>query len=271
MLRLLKKQDVYNPVKHQYPGEKLLKRMGFFSDQEGIMSRYLYEQENWRPHLEQSKKVIIKFLEEKKPEHIAILGSGWLLDVPIDYLSKNIKNVYLVDIRHPRQIIHKYKDYTNVHFVLSDITGGAIENTYHALNSKGKNIKLLSSIKPEGFKFNRQFDAIISVNVLCQLDILVLEYIRTFKGIDDNEVIALRKKIQESHMNTLKELPSCLISDYEEHIYNRTGAKVSKNSLLFTKLPKSTYEEEWEWIFDTKMTYYPNRRTNFKVKALFID
>ncbi len=271
MFRLLQKKDDRNPVKHQYPGDKLLKNMGFFSDQEGIMSRYLYEQENWDPHLEHSKKVIIKFLEEKRPEHVAILGSGWLLDVPIDYLSKNLKSVYLVDIRHPKQVVHNYIDHSNVHFVLCDITGGAIEKTYHLLNPNDSGYKSLSGIHPKGFTLDRHIDAFVSVNVLCQLDILILEYIRSFKGIDDNEVKALRRNIQESHINCLKKKPSCVITDFEEHVFTRTGEKTGEHSLLFTELPESTHEEKWEWKFDTQMTYYPNRKTNFKVKALFID
>ena len=86
---------------------RMLKNMHYVADQQGIIERYLKEAESWASHLENTKRAIIESAENKKKDNCAILGSGWLLDVPIEYLCQHFKKVYLFDVVHPTQIKHK--------------------------------------------------------------------------------------------------------------------------------------------------------------------
>lgn len=257
------KKRGYNP----FPSNKILKNMGFFADQTGIMNRYINEKENWDEHLNKSKSFIIQCLEKRKPGQVVVLGSGWLLDVPMDFLLKNCENIYLIDIRHPEEVMLKYKYNQKIHFIHADITGGAIEKVYQILR-KPKNIfEDLQKVNPPGLNLDLTVDYQISVNVMCQLDILILEYLRSFKYFNNLAFKTLRQNIQSAHIQLLQKTDSCLITDYEELVFNRTDEMVEKNLMVYSELPEGLLMKEWTWKFDTLMTYYPNRKTYFKVKA----
>ncbi len=254
----------YNPC----PSKKVLMRMGFYNDQMGIINRYINEKENWDGHLCNSKSFIIACLSRKKYTNVVVLGSGWLLDLPMDYILQNCTNIYLMDINHPRQILHKYRKDTKVHFVHSDITGGAIEKVYQIFRTKKNILEELGELDPPGVQFDFPVDFVISLNVMCQLDILIVEYMRRFKHFDVHVYENFRRNIQKSHIKSVQVSDCCLITDFEELVYDRINKLVERNNILYTVLPGSGHSKEWIWKFDTQMTYYPNRKTYFNVKAL---
>lgn len=79
-----------------------LHKMGFIQDQNGIIRRFKREKQNWDDHMTQSKSFILKSAKNKEnlPDNLsakqadkagvtcAVLGSGWLLDLPLDELSE---------------------------------------------------------------------------------------------------------------------------------------------------------------------------------------
>jgi hypothetical protein len=240
--------------------------MGYSKDQEGIIDRYINEEGSWQEHLRNSQAYIKETIETKSIEKVAILGSGWLLDVPIDFLSRYCKKVFLYDIRHPRQIIQKLKKYNNVEFVNIDITSGGIAFVYDKI--KKKDFSSFGHFPELIFKPLEPVDYIISVNLLNQLDILMVEYLRQFKQINEADLTTLRQTIQLNHIKSLPTDKSCLITDFEELIYDRTNNLVENRSLIFNSFPQGKNIKEWIWQFDNTMSYYPNRKTHFKVKAL---
>jgi hypothetical protein len=254
-----------------FPSRKILKKMGFFTDQDGIMNRYIQEKENWDEHLLNSKQFIIQCLKDKMPSKVVVLGSGWLLDVPMGFLLENCSDIYLIDIKHPNQIVHKYRHYEKVHFIHADITGGAIEKVYQIFNRQIDISGNLKEVNPPLINFDFSADYIISVNIMCQLDILILEYLRKFKYVNDQVFKNLRHNIQKAHVRLLETTDSCLITDFEELVFNRTDDLIEKKPILYTELPESVQTKEWTWKFDSLMTYYVNRKTFLKVKALSIS
>jgi hypothetical protein len=66
------------------PGKIILHRMGYFSDQSGIVRRYAREEKAWEPHLRACKDLIIRAVTEINPCSIAVLGAGSLIDLPLD-------------------------------------------------------------------------------------------------------------------------------------------------------------------------------------------
>ena len=58
--------------------------MGLLKDQEGIMKRYLRENDGWKEHLERSRSFLLDAFPYKsstKQDTLLVLGSGWLLDL----------------------------------------------------------------------------------------------------------------------------------------------------------------------------------------------
>jgi hypothetical protein len=249
-----------------FPSNRIIRRMGFSNDQEGIMRRYINEEGNWNEHLESTKNYIKHAIGIYKPITLAILGSGWLLDIPINFLAKSCEKLYLYDIRHPKPIVNRYRKYKNIEFVNMDITGGLIHYVFEKI--KRKEFESIIPIPELGFEPIEKVDYTISVNLLNQLDILIVEYLRRFPQVKNDEILELRKKIQLAHLKSLQPEKSSLISDYEELLYDRTGSLVKSTPLIFHAFPEGKQLKEWIWKFDNNMTYYPNRITHFKVKAI---
>lgn len=85
----------------------IIRRMGYPRDQDGIMNRYMHERSNWDKHLERTKKFINDAFRDTNIGTIAVLGSGWLLDIPLADMVDRYDHLYLVDINHPPQIRKK--------------------------------------------------------------------------------------------------------------------------------------------------------------------
>jgi len=160
---------------------KIIRRMGYLRDQEGIMNRYLGESEQWQYHLEKTRSFIAGSFAGCQAESVAVLGSGWLLDVPLEKLRHRFSHIYLVDIHHPPQIRKKVSTLKEVELVEEDLSGGAIEQVWSFLRKhKGDHSAtgLLEEIILNPPLVGQQADALISVNLLNQLDILLCDHIR---------------------------------------------------------------------------------------------
>ncbi|MFW5820664.1 MAG: hypothetical protein ACOCWA_05200, partial [Bacteroidota bacterium] len=196
-----------------YPGRKILRKMNYYRDQKGIMNRYLREHEGWDNHRKNTMEFILKCIRAKNPKSLSVLGSGWLLDFPLEAVYKVCKDIRLIDIHHPPQVLRKIKDYPGVTAVLSDITGGMIENVYQFAQETIKSgeehsLKELQKASP----IPNADTFYISLNILNQLDILLVDYLKKFVKLKEEEWNELRKFVQDSHLKLLGS-DSCLISD----------------------------------------------------------
>lgn len=251
--------------------ERIYRKMGYEIDQEGIIRRYINEEGNWDEHLLSTKEFIKKCIAGDKPQVVAVLGSGWLLDVPVEWLSENCEKILLYDIRHPRQVIHRCRYLRNVQFLTADITGGLANSVFEIMKKPKTAQAELEKLQVKAFRFPQPVDYVISVNLLCQLDILLIEYLRKFKdSISAIDFRNFRKKIQEAHLSLFAGSEGCLIFDFEEIVMDRFDQLIETNKHLYVDLPEHKYSEEWIWKFDTQMTYYPNRKTHLRVKAIQI-
>ena len=247
-----------------------IRRMGFIRDQEGIMNRYLRELSNWKEHLERTRNFIRNSFDHTEAETVAVLGSGWLLDVPLDHLLERFRHIYLVDIHHPIQIRKRTSAISQVELVEADLTGGAIEliwKFYHdSLSSSGNEpVPLNLSLDPPLTHLSP--DAFISVNLLNQLDIILCDYILKQKPFQQEALIPFRAAIQAFHVDWISKKPACLVSDILEEVVDKKGVLSSK-ALLHTRLPDGIRKERWWWDFDTQGTYHPGSRTRMEVQAV---
>jgi hypothetical protein len=249
---------------------RMIRKMGFISDQEGIINRYLREKEHWELHLSKTKNFITECFTDPGIQSVAVMGSGWLLDVPLNTLSNRFNRVLLLDIHHPPQARKKAEHYKNVLLQEVDLTGGGAA---FAWNLRKKSSAFNSSLALEGFNPQPPRlafipDAFISLNLLNQLDILIIDYIKKkHNGFMPEEYYRLRKIVQQFHVQWISEQPGCLISDMIETEESMDGTTETKN-LVHAKLPESRRSEEWIWDFDLSGTYIENKKTRFTVRAL---
>jgi len=80
-------------LKHPIARESGLLRGGF-----GIETRAQAFSEHWRPHLDRSKRFVLRALGPASgSDSLLILGAGRLYDVPIEQLAELYKRIHLVD------------------------------------------------------------------------------------------------------------------------------------------------------------------------------
>lgn len=251
------------------PPRKIIRRMGYIRDQEGIMNRYLHEKSNWDPHLQHTRKFIYESFRDPNIKSVAVLGSGWLLDVPLMELSARFERVFLVDIRHPAQIRKKVESMPRVQLIEADLSGGAMEQLWDLAQEKrpvqGASLPDQLSLQPP--LGNITPDAVISVNLLNQLDIMLCDYMSRKGDFQQEESRRLRKALQEFHLQWITETPGCLVSDVEEKNADKKGNVTSK-SLLYTTLPEGIRHKSWTWEFDSRGSYRDHALTTMVVKAV---
>jgi hypothetical protein len=253
--------------------KQAIRRMGYIRDQEGIMNRYMRESSNWQYHLEHSRNFIRHAFPETEADTVAVLGSGWLLDVPLEHLVKRFRHVYLVDIHHPIQIRKRTAPIKQVELIEADLSGGAmafIWQHYHESKGASGDDPLPPHLPLEPPLLHIRPEAYISVNLLNQLDIMLCDYMLKQKPFQQEALIPFRRAIQAFHVEWISKKPACLISDIREEVSDRKGERSSK-ALLYTRLPEGIRSEHWWWDFDTQGTYHPGSRTRMEVQAVEWD
>ena len=243
--------------------KRLLKNFGYHADQQGIINRYLRERGQWDTHLWRCRKYINETVQHYKPEIVTVLGSGWLLDIPLEELAGRCRKVNLVDMLHPRQVKHKVSEFSNVELHEQDISGGLLKEIWRSYK-EGKDINSISiPLYEPGFEEGMVF----SVNILTQLDSLPADYLVRKKVMTYKELRPLRQGMQSSHIRYLENTDSVLISDYIEYLKTENRV-VERNELLFSSLPRGKRVEEWIWEFDNSGNYYTGKRVSFGVRAI---
>lgn len=241
-------------------------RMNYASEQTYIAQRMQQEEGGWQSHLNNSKKFIAEFIKEKSSKSINILGSGWLLDVPIDSIIEQFDRIVLTDIYHPKQIINKYSKFTNIEFRTADLTNGVVDLTY-SLNKRNFNfeeyITKIKTIKPN----NYEEDLIVSINLMSQLSIFITDYLPNKVTLNNNQLVEIASAIQLNHLKWLPQSRSVLITDYEEEFIDEDNKFIGSKPTLFIDIPRNKNSKEWTWLFDNLMTYKEDCKTHLKVVA----
>ncbi|PID91879.1 MAG: hypothetical protein CSA96_06120 [Bacteroidetes bacterium] len=245
-----------------------LRRMGYVRDQEGIMRRYLRERENWESHLKACRDFISGAFPDPGLRSLAILGSGWLLDVPLEALRKRFDKLVLADIRHPVQIRKRCEKMPGVELIQCDLSGGIVEQLQQLARSKERPtaVSLTESLvfsAPAGLP---ETDALVSLNLLNQLDILLAAYARN-QILGGRELpLAFRQKIQAFHLDWLQQKAGCLITDVEERQKGREGKRKSL-PLVHVPLPAGRRSAHWTWRFDQSGNYRRGTQVEMRVEA----
>ena len=245
--------------------------MGYFGDQTGIIRRYRREGERWNTHLQNTRNFALEAMRGKNSQSAAVLGSGWLLDVPLEEMSRYFEKVYLFDVRHPAAVKKQVKSLGNVELRVCDISG-FIRPVYQYVKQYNNRRERppVSVIQPQTTLDLSAFDFVFSCNILNQLDILLIDYLVQFFELSHDETIAFRGNVQCCHINLLPRERSCLVTDYEEITYSPDGMENSRKTTVHHPIIQRTDARHWRWEFDMKMTYYENRMTFFEVLGVEI-
>jgi hypothetical protein len=249
----------------------ILGRMGYYDYQLGLIHRHINQEGGWDSHLEHCRTFILRAVNHFKPTKITILGSGWLLDLPLAELSELTQEIVLIDIVHPPEVREQASILKNVNILEADVTGGLIEEVWNKTRRKFfiRNCRSFDSIIIPDYCPEDDQGLVISLNILSQLETLIIEYIKKQVAVSEEDLFGFRKKIQNNHLSFLANHNSVLITDTAE-IFNENSGKTTRHNSVVIELPNGKMREEWSWNFDLKGSDYNYKKSYFEVVALML-
>lgn len=255
-------------MKYRMQISKWLKenRMGFPQIQAGIIRRFLREEGAWTSHLNNSRNFILEIVKEVKPKTIRILGSGWLLDIPILELVELCDSIVLEDIVHPSQIVNKYSSDSRIKFEYADITNGIVDICYSQKKRDFQYNSFIDQLNTVNLK-NYSEDLIVSSNILSQPSIMLTDYLVAKLKLTNLQINSFAELVQQKLIDALPKGKTVVISDYEEEYYDEDNKLIGSKPTIFINLPFDSTRKEWNWNFDTKMFYKEDCKTILKVVA----
>lgn len=256
---------------HSPSYRRILHRMGYYNYQQGLIYRHLNQQNGWESHLGRCRSFILKSLDIVRPSRVTVLGSGWLMELPLAEMTERTEKIILVDIVHPPEVIRQVEGLKNVELSEQDVSGGLIGEVWSKTRKRTffNRLPSLDTIAVSQYEPAEDPGMIISLNILTQLEVLPEKLLRKKSSAGDDEFFRFNRKVQESHLRLLKLHPSVLISDVSEVITTVKGTQ-SEIKTLLTELPAARIRDEWVWDFDLTHIDYNRRKSKFKINAILI-
>jgi len=250
---------------------RILNRMGYYNYQRGLIFHHLEEAGSWNTHLKNCRNFILKAIDYYRPSKVTVLGSGWLLDIPIIEMNELVTEINLVDIIHPPEVKEQISGLKKVILREEDISGGLINEVWQKAGGRifFNKLRSLDEIKINEYQPDFDPGMIISLNILTQLENLPLEFLRKRAKINEASFVQFRRMVQSAHISFLKKHDSVLISDISEVITVKSGDIIENQSVLVA-LPDTGNREEWTWDFDLKKSDFYSKKSVFKVSAMIL-
>ena len=225
------------------PCSLAFRRVGYLRGQLGIKVRHRQCRSAWRPHLELTKVAILSAVKQcTQRRKCLILGSGRLLDVPLRELSRQFREVILVDTVHPLSAYLSARWYGNVRLIRADVTG----TTEQLTHIRSKRETPLPGSSPTLFCDDPEIDYVASVNLMSQLGYLPGVFLENKRSEDEIEGYA--RSLMNGHLDYLERLPGVvtLVTDYEKLVRDKAGEVIERIDILHG-VPLPWQGEEWTW------------------------
>ena len=247
---------------------RILHRMGYYDYQRGLIVNHIAQDNGWLRHQKHCRDFILKAVDVIAPEKVTVLGSGWLLELPLLEMSERVGEIRLVDIIHPPEVIVQTREIRNIKLIEDDITGGLIEEVWKKAGNRTFFNKLpsIGQIKIPEYNAGNP-GLIISLMVLTQLESLPVRLLEKKAKKDENALLNFRKNIQVNHISCLKQHKAVLITDTSEIFIDHGGKRTGVRTLL-TDLPRNQGMETWRWDIDLKGSDFNRRKSVMEIAAV---
>lgn len=245
--------------------------MGYYDYQHGLIHRHFNQQGGWDSHLERCRSLIIRAIDFYKPGKVTVLGSGWLLELPVAEMIERTGEVVLIDIVHPPEVYSQTSDMARIRVVEQDATGGLIEEVWKKAG-KCTFLNRLPSIDeiviPE-YQPSEDPGLVISLNILTQLEFLPVKFLKKKIKATNEEFLRFREEIQKSHIGFLMKHRSVLITDVAE-IFTESSGSTTEEKTALVQMPAGKVSEEWIWDFDLIKSDFNKKRSVMKVYGVIL-
>lgn len=219
--------------------------MGYLYEAIALRGRYRRCAAAWAAHLENSRAAVLAAAHAcREREAAVILGSGLLLDVPLEELSAAFKQVILVDIVHLAEARRRARRFANVRLAHGDLSTIAAR-LFEQRNKGGQ--ALPEPVTPD-LAFAPGPSLVVSLNILSQLPVIPGRFVhRHLPSVGDEALQAWSGRIVERHRAGLAALGCqvCLIADYAYVRHDRDGSRQTGSTLFGLALPDP--QSSWRW------------------------
>jgi len=248
---------------------KILTRMRYYDYQHGFLQRHITQQGGWASHQERCRKTILDAIGIAEPRRVTVMGSGWILELPLAEMLEKTDEIVLVDIIHPPDVYRQTEGMKKVRLVEEDITGGLIEEVWRKAGRRSFLNRLcsLDDIIIPDYEPADDPGLVISLNVLTQLEFLPLKLLRGKSTVREDEFDHFREEVQKSHLRFLMKHRSLLITDTTE-VYTGPRGNITEKKTALVELPPGKISDEWTWDFDLKHSDYNRKSTQLRICAL---
>ncbi|GFK94880.1 hypothetical protein NNJEOMEG_02728 [Fundidesulfovibrio magnetotacticus] len=174
------------------------RRMGLLRESVAIGARHRRCREAWRPHLERCRAHILQAADACQGGGTAlVLGSGRLLDIPLEELAARFRRVVLADAVHPLNVRWRARSLPGVRLDAVDLTGTWQEVLQGRL-PRPADPALYRDLSP---------DLTVSANCLSQLPLAPLARLEAAGRYDADELEAFHRAVLAAHLDWLRTLP----------------------------------------------------------------
>lgn len=217
------------------------RRTGHLTAAVSLWSRARRCRSAWGPHEARCHAIVERAIEGlHRRRTCVVLGSGLVLDVPLDRLAASFDTVVLVDVVHLWPARLKARRHPNVRLLSLDVTG-----TTDLLLGRATGIG-----DPLGrLRADPTVDLVISANCLSQLSLQPVERLAVRGGLARMRFPDLGHRIVAGHIEALRRFAArvVLLTDVEGFEADVDGAVLERWDLLEgVTLPPP--DESWDWM-----------------------
>jgi hypothetical protein len=216
------------------PASRHARRLGHVAEGIAILARHRRCRAAWQPHLLHCHAAILAAVGAcRRRERVVVLGSGGLLDVPLEELAARFAQVVLIDVFHPRPALRRARRLANVVVLSHDLLGLDQPGGWALAPSRLGAWRAL--VAPA--------DLVISVNLLAQLPLKPLDH---WSGPPE-KAEPWARAVMAAHLADLRDGPgqALLISEWRRQWFGLGGLTDEEAPLAGLDLPPPS--RLWTW------------------------
>jgi hypothetical protein len=236
------------------PATREARKLGYLYETIALKQRYRRNKREWQAHIDNCRRHTLAALGPAK--HMAILGSGPLLEIPMDDLIARCERITLVDFVHPREVRAKWGRHPKVELIEADLLGIAAEL-----------LRWKSGPLPRPRVPEIRADFVLSANCLSQLALMPRQFLE--KKIAPADLDDYSEKLAAAHLREVKKQTHLLIADFETRVIGENGETIERSAPFFDRASLKMLDS-WNWRLAPPGEIYKRRSVEMSAGAFTI-